>query len=78
MAQAVSHRPLTAEAQYEPGSVHVVCGGQSDTRTGFTPNSSFFPCQYHSTGPPYSYIIWGGGIGPLVAAVQKHNLTPRT
>jgi hypothetical protein len=50
MAQAVSQWPLTAEAQ-----VHVrvnpcgICGGQSGTGAGFSPSSSVFPCQYHST-----------------------------
>ena len=25
--------------------------------TGFFPNTSFFPCQYHSTNVKYSYFI---------------------
>ena len=53
MAQAVSHRPLTAEARVRsrvgPGWI---CGGQSGTRTGFSPTTSVFPCQFHSTGAP--------------------------
>jgi hypothetical protein len=29
-------------------------------------------------GSPYSYIIWAWTIGPLVAAVRRHILTPST
>jgi hypothetical protein len=50
MAQAVSHRPHTTDAQ-----VHAwvnpcgICGGQSSTGTRFSPSSLVFPCQYHFT-----------------------------
>jgi hypothetical protein len=47
MAQAVSRRPLTAEV----GSCGI-CGGQSGNGTGFSPSTSVFPCQFHSTGVP--------------------------
>jgi hypothetical protein len=36
-----------------------------------SPSSSVFPCQYHSTGVPYSSIIW-----EIVAAVQSRGVTP--
>jgi hypothetical protein len=60
MAQAVSRRPLTAETrvcdQVDPCGV---CGGQSGTGTSFSPGSSVFPCQYHSTVALQTHIIWG-------------------
>jgi hypothetical protein len=53
MAQAVSRRPLTAEARVRSrGSLCGTCGGQSGTGTGFSPSTSVFPCQFHSTGAP--------------------------
>jgi hypothetical protein len=62
MAQVVSLRPLTAEdrvhARVNPCGI---CGGQSDTGTGFSPSSSVFPCKYII--PPSlskkTRIIWG-------------------
>jgi hypothetical protein len=55
MVQAVSRRPLTAEAwvRYR-ASPCGICGGQSGTGTGSPPppSTSVFPCQFHSTGAP--------------------------
>jgi hypothetical protein len=60
MAQAVSRQPLTAEARVRSRiSPCGICGAQSDIGTGFSPNSSVLPCQYHSTGAPY-HIPYGG------------------
>jgi hypothetical protein len=53
MAQAVSRRPLTAEAQVRfQVSPRGICGGQSGTGTGFSPITLVFPCQLHSTSAP--------------------------
>jgi hypothetical protein len=46
MPQAVSRRPITAEVRVGPCWI---CGGQSGTGIGFSPSTSVFPCQYHST-----------------------------
>jgi hypothetical protein len=61
MAQTVSRLPLAAEAR-----VHTrvrpsgICGGQSGTGTGLSPNSSVLPCQCDSTVADYSHISpWG-------------------
>jgi hypothetical protein len=53
MVLAVSHRPPTAEARVRSRlSPCVICGGQSGTGTGFSPSTSVFPCQFHSTDAP--------------------------
>jgi hypothetical protein len=50
MAQAVSRRSLTAEARVRTRvNPCGICGGQNGTGTGFSPSSSVFLCQYHST-----------------------------
>jgi hypothetical protein len=50
MTQVVSRRPLTAEARVRARvNPRGICGGQIGTGTGFSPSSSVFPCQYHST-----------------------------
>jgi hypothetical protein len=49
MAQAVSHRLLTAEARIRVRfSPCVIFGGQSGTGTGRSPSSSVFRRLYHS------------------------------
>jgi hypothetical protein len=53
MAQAVSRRPLTAEARVRSRvSPCGICGGQSGTGTRFSRSTSVFPRQFHSTGAP--------------------------
>ena len=53
MAQAVSRRPLTAEARVRSRVCPCgICGGQSGTGTGFSTSTLVFSCQFHSTGAP--------------------------
>ena len=37
-------------------SAHRVCAGRSNIGTGFYQSTSMFPCHYHSTIAPYTYL----------------------
>jgi hypothetical protein len=53
VVQAISRRPLTAEARGRSQiSPYGICGRQSGTGIGFFPSTSVLLCQSHSTGPP--------------------------
>jgi hypothetical protein len=55
MAQAVSRRPLTPQAQAQcQVNLCKTCGGQSAAGTHFSPSTLGFPCHYHSTSAPYT------------------------
>jgi hypothetical protein len=77
MAQAVSRRPLTMEAEVSSRlSPCWIYGEQNGTGTQFSRSSSVSPV---SIIPPWhSFIRWGMNIRPLVAAVKWHSLTPST
>jgi hypothetical protein len=55
MVQAVSSRSVTAEARIRDSACGT-CGGRSGSGTGFSPSSSVFPCQYHSTVALHTHI----------------------
>jgi hypothetical protein len=53
MAQAVSRRPLTEEAQVRsPVSPCGICDGRIGSGTGFSATISVFSCQFHTIGAP--------------------------
>jgi hypothetical protein len=68
MAQAVSRKPLTAEA----GSIRMWFVVDSDTVTGFSPELGY-PSQYHFALASILVITCGWTICPLVAAVQRRS-----
>jgi hypothetical protein len=78
MAQAFSRGPLTSEARVRTrDSPCGNCGRRSSTGTGLSPNSSHFPCQYHSNMACLTHIPPGEWtIGPLKAAVQRSCVIP--
>jgi hypothetical protein len=74
VAQVVCHWPVTAEARFSPCGI---CGGQSGNGTGFSLTSLVFPHQYHSAVALHAHVSSGGWtVGPLMATVQRHSLTP--
>jgi hypothetical protein len=69
MTQAVSRRPLTAEARVRSRfSPCGICGGQCGTGTGSSPGTPVFPCQFHSTGDPLD-----GKTKKLILITGLHN-----
>ena len=57
VTQALSHRPLTAEDSVWSSSSHVgFVVDRVTLRQVSVPEFRFFPCQYHSTIAPYSFI----------------------
>jgi hypothetical protein len=60
MAKVVSRRSLTAESRVRVRvNPCVICGGQSDTGTGFSPSSSVSPVSI--IPPSFSILIYHPG-----------------
>jgi hypothetical protein len=58
MALAISRRPLTADVRLRALVIPCgICGRQSGTGTDFSPSSSVFACQYHSTVALCSHML---------------------
>jgi hypothetical protein len=68
-AQAVSCRPLTAEALVRARvSPCGICGGQRGTGTRFSPGCSVFSYRYHSTVALHTHVSSEGwSVSPIVA-----------
>jgi hypothetical protein len=74
MAQAVSRRPLTAEARVRSRvSPCVIYGVQIGTGTGISPSSSVFPRQFHSTGAP----LHGKTQSKLIVFIRWMHIKPQ-
>ena len=41
---------------FDHKSMYVIYGRQSGSGLGYSPSTSVFPCQYHSTNAPYQFI----------------------
>jgi len=53
------YQPFTTEARVQcHASPNETTGVQSGTGTSISPTTSIFPCQYHSTDAPYSFITF--------------------
>jgi hypothetical protein len=67
---------VTGLSPQMPGSVRMGCDGQSDTVTGLSLSVLQFSAVNITPLSIHTHIIWGRTIGLLVAAVQRHSLTP--
>jgi hypothetical protein len=79
MAETVSRRPLTAEAQVRSHArTHEICGVHSGPGTDFSPSTSVFPCQFHSTNAPLSPVstIPPTPHSPLSVSFHQRSILP--
>jgi hypothetical protein len=78
MAQVGGHWPLSVEDWVcTHVSPSLICGGQTGTGTGFSPSSSIFSCQYHTTIALYSSIIAPKVCNSPNQAAHHHSLGPK-
>jgi hypothetical protein len=78
MAQAVSRRPLTAEARFRSSfNPCGIFGGQNGIGMVCSPSSLVLPCRYYSTVALHAHTSpERRTTGPLVATVKRYRLIP--
>jgi hypothetical protein len=73
MAQAVSWRHVAAEARFRAlVSPYWIFSGHGGTGTDFSPSSSVFACQYHSTVVLHTHVSHNTATGVRSSETSSH------